>query len=159
MATCSTRQPVAGGSGVLAFPFDDDDRRQVARVLEPPPRAHVGDRVGAEHEEQLVAGAEQRFERVGGDRRALAFDLDRARLDAVDSVDRELDQREPIRAPTRRPGRASATGRRRDHEHPIEAEPAADLGGHDDVADVHGIEGAAEHADALALVPPTPGEA
>ena len=44
---------------------------------------------------------------------ALALDLDRRRLDAVDTGDRGLDQREPVARPTPRPGRASATGHRR----------------------------------------------
>ena len=57
MATRSTRQPAPGGSDVrVAGPLDHDDRGEVAGLVEPPPGAHVGDRVGAEHEEQLAVG-------------------------------------------------------------------------------------------------------
>ena len=38
-------------------PLDDHDRGEVAGLVEPPPGAHVGDRVGAEHEEQLAVRA------------------------------------------------------------------------------------------------------
>ena len=78
IATRSTRQPASGRLGVdVAGPLDDHDGGEVAGLVEPPPGGHVGDRVGAEHEEQLAAGRRQRLERVGGDRRLAALDLDR----------------------------------------------------------------------------------
>ncbi len=96
-----------------------------------------------------MAGPEQGFEGVGGHRRALAVDLDRRCLDAVDLGDRELDQRQPIAGRRDDPPALLPRITGGNHEHPIEAEPAAHLRGDDDVADVHGIEGAAEHADPL----------
>ena len=49
------------GSGRLgvhvAGPLDDHDRGEVAGLVEPAPGGHVGDRVGAEHEEQLAVRA------------------------------------------------------------------------------------------------------
>ena len=49
--------PVARRLRVLALALDHHDRGEIPGLVEPPPRAHVGDRVGAEHEEQLVARA------------------------------------------------------------------------------------------------------
>ena len=41
----------------VAGPLDDDDRGEVAGLVEPAPGGHVGDRVGTEHEEELAARA------------------------------------------------------------------------------------------------------
>ena len=130
-----TRQPEPGGSAVrVTGPLDDHHGGEVAGLLEPPPGPHVGDRVGAEHEEQLPTGRGERLQRVGGDRRGVALDLDGRGLDPVDVVDRGVDQRE-------------AVGRRRHHlapllprvtghhqQHPVEGELRRGLRRDHDVA-------------------------
>ena len=47
--------PAAGWLRVLALALDHHDGGEIPGVVESPPGAHVGHRVGAEHEEQLVA--------------------------------------------------------------------------------------------------------
>src|SRR3954464_881294 len=80
----------------VAGPLDDHDGGEVAGLVEPAPGGHVRDRVGAEHEEELSSRCGQRLERVGGDRRLAALDLDRRRLDAVHAVDRDGSERESV---------------------------------------------------------------
>ncbi len=56
--TRSTLHPGPGRFGVhVAGPFDHHDRGEVAGLVEPAPGAHVGDRVGAEHQEELAPAA------------------------------------------------------------------------------------------------------
>ena len=117
------------GSGRLgvdvAGPLHDHDGGEVAGLVEPPPGRHVGDRVGAQHEESSrPAPASASSVSAVTDGRA-ALDLDRRGLDAVE-----------LRRPRPRRGRGD---RRRgattlaallprvagDHEqHPVEARAA-----------------------------------
>ena len=80
---------------------------------------------------------------------AVALDLDRRRLDAVDPVDRGLDQREAVARRRHDPAALLPRIAAHHEQHPVEVERRADLGGDDDVPDVHGIERAAEHAEPL----------
>ena len=97
----------------VAGPFDHHDRGEVAGLLEPPPRPHVGDRVGAEHAGTARGPGAASASSVSAvtDGR-VALDLDGRRLDPLDAVDRGVDQREAVGAPTPPPGPASATDHR-----------------------------------------------
>ena len=99
------------------------------------------------------SGPSERLERVGGDRRAVALDLDRRRLDAVDVGHRELDEREAVARRRDDPATLLPRVARGDHEHAVEAERLAHLGGHDDVTECTGIERAAEHSEPLRSLP------
>ena len=142
--------PRTGWIGVgVAEPLDDDDGCEMARVLESPPGVHVRNRVGTEHQEELAVWSGQRLQRVGGDRRAVALDLDRGCLHAFDTVHRGLDEHQTVAR--RRDDLASLLPRiARDHEeHAVEPERSPRLGRDDDVADVDRVERPTEHPEAF----------
>ena len=148
--TRSTRHPLAGRFGVrVAGPLDDDDRGEIPGLVEPPPGGMLATASAPSTRNSSRPGAAERLERVGGDRRRVALDLDRRRLDAVDAVDRGA-------RPARGGRRADATTRPRFcHGSPATTSSTRSRPscarvsvGHDDVADVHGIERAAERPPA-----------
>ena len=155
--TRSTRQPGPGGSACTSPARSTTTTvARSAGLVEPAPGAHVGHRVGAEHQEQLpVAGRSSASSVSAVTDGASALDLDRGRLDPVDALDRGVDR-------ARAASGADATTRPRFcHGSPATTRStrsspscAAGLGGHDDVPDVHRVERASEHAQALAVAVP-----
>ena len=149
--TRSTFHPPPGGSA-YASPARSTTTivARCAGLVQPSPRRHVGDRVGTQDEEELAVGRRQRFEGVGGHRRRVALDLDRRR-DSTPSTPSTAASTSTRRSRGRGHDPAALLPRVAGHheQHAIEAEGAAGLDRDDDVRDVHGIERAAEHPQAL----------
>ena len=81
-----------------------------------------------------------------------ALDLDRARLEPFDTLDRCLHQRQPVGRRRHRPAPHLLPGLVRHHEEdPVEVELVPRVHRRDEVADVHGVEGPPENAESPLL--------
>ncbi len=136
--------------GRIQVTGDDDECGGCPHCVGLVPGVEARGDVGPDDQEQLtICGREgaQRVDRVGG---AGPLDLERAHLEAVETVDRGPRHRQAVRR-----GRDDARAllpriAGNDQQHAVQAEgvPRAQRG--NEMRDVHGIERSAQHADALA---------
>ena len=150
IVTRSTRQAGAGASA-CASPARSTITR-VARSRVSSSWRHVGmlrTASAPSTRNSSRPGAARALERVVGDGRLPALDLDRGRFDAFDFLDGGGDQGEPISG--RRDDLAALLPRVTgdDHEHPVQPEGGTRVGRRHDVADVHRVERATEDTDSL----------
>ena len=156
----STRihSPTAGNDGQLhrrSGPIDHDEPRSVEHLFEALPGRQPRGGVVADDGEELRAREPftQLSQGVGREADPAPRDLEVARLDALDTLDRRRDHREPVRRTRDQPPALLLPGAMGDdQQHHVERECVAHVDRRDQMADVRWVERAAEQTNAARWV-------